>query len=63
MGRPKQPDNDRTLRVINSPREIAAVIKDEMTSAGSGPLPELTVMTSSSALVHQLRASSGGLSG
>jgi hypothetical protein len=63
MGRPKQPDNDRTLRIINSPREIAAVIKDELASAGPGPLPELTVMTSSSALVHQLRASSGGLSG
>ncbi|MFZ2053935.1 MAG: PD-(D/E)XK nuclease family protein [Candidatus Aminicenantales bacterium] len=63
MGRPKQPDNDRTLRVINSPHEIAAVIKEELAAAGSGPLPELTVMTSSSALVHQLRASSGGLSG
>lgn len=63
MGKPRQPDNNRTLWVINSPYEIAAVIKEEMAGRGSGPLPELAVMTSSSALVHQLRASSGGLSG
>ncbi len=63
MGRQKRLDNNRTLRVIRSPGEIAAVIKEEMAGAGSGPLPELTVMTSSSTLIHQLRASSGGLSG
>jgi hypothetical protein len=63
MGKPRQPDNNRTLWVINSPHEIAAVIKEEMAGRGSGPLPELAVMTLSSVLVHQLRASSGGLSG
>src|SRR4030042_6161724 len=63
MGRQNHPDDRRTLRVIHSPVEIAAVIEEELASAGSGPLPELAIMTSSSALVHQLRASSGGLSG
>lgn len=63
MGRPKQPNENRSLRIIHSPGEIAAVIKDELAASASGPLPELAVLTSSSALVHQLRASSGGLSG
>jgi hypothetical protein len=63
MGRQNQPDDRRTLRIIHSPVEIAAVIEEELAAAGSGPLPELAVMTSSSALIHQLRASSGGLSG
>src|SRR4030042_3581654 len=63
MGRQNHPDDRRTLRVIHSPVEVAAVIEEELASAGSGPLPELAIMTSSSALVHQLRASSGGLSG
>jgi hypothetical protein len=63
MGREKKQNDNRTLRVIHSPVEIAAVIERELAAAGSGPLPELAVMISSSALIHQLRASSGGLSG
>jgi hypothetical protein len=63
MGREKKQNDNRTLRVIHSPVEIAAVIEEELAAAGSGPLPELAIMTSSSALIHQLRASSGGLSG
>ncbi|MGB7294518.1 MAG: hypothetical protein WBC70_02940, partial [Candidatus Aminicenantales bacterium] len=62
MGRQDRADKTTKLRVISSPGEIAAVIKEELAAAPSGPLPELAVLTSSSALVHQLRASSGGLS-
>ena len=70
MGRQGNPDksralgdNSRSLKVIHSPGELSAVIKEELAASRSGPLPELAVLTSSSALIHQLRASSGGLSG
>jgi CRISPR/Cas system-associated exonuclease Cas4 (RecB family) len=63
MGRQSQADNGKSLKVINSPGELAAVIKEELAAAGPGPLPELAVLNSSSALIHQLRASCGGLSG
>src|SRR4030042_6881316 len=63
MGRQSQADNSRSLKVITAPGEMAAVIKEELASASPGPLPELAVLTSSSALIHQLRASCGGRSG
>ncbi|MBP1766747.1 MAG: hypothetical protein H6P98_862, partial [Candidatus Aminicenantes bacterium] len=63
MGRQSRPEKHILLRVIHSPGEMAACIHEERAAAGPGPLPELTVVASSSALAHQLRASCGGLSG
>ena len=62
MGRQDKADKDKALRIVHSPGEMAAVIKEEL-AAGGGPLPELAVLTSSAVLIHELRASSGGLSG
>lgn len=54
---------DKAFRTVHSPREMAAVIREELAAAGAGPLPELTVLASSAALIHDLHASSDGLSG
>lgn len=55
--------NNRILRVINSSDEIPAIILEGMAGAEPRPLPEVTVILSSTAVIRQLRASSGGLSG
>ncbi len=63
MDREARAAHSRTLRTINSPDEIVAVIRRELKEIGAGELPEASVILQSSALIHQLRVSAGGLTG
>ncbi len=52
-----------TPRTINSPDEIATILQEALAENSKESLPEAAVILRSSALIHQLRASAGGLTG
>jgi RecB family exonuclease len=63
MGRQDKMEKSKALKVVHSPGGIADIIKEELAAAGSFPLSELAVFTSSAALIHELRVSCRGLTG